>query len=436
MNKLRQILKNKDLIKKIGYVLFVLFIFRVAAHVPIPGPDPLQVRNFLEEAFKQNSALSFLDIFSGGGISRFSVVMMGIGPYITASIMIQLLTMIFPKLEAISKEGEQGQKRLNQYSRLIAVPLAFIEGYGAIRLLQVSTAGTGGEFLGQLSVPQWAFMLLSVAGGTMFLMWLGELITEKGIGNGISLIIFAGIVSRLPQYLGESYQKIFVPEFDSTELFRNFGVLVAVLAVIVAVIIVTEGQRKVPISYAKRVRGAKLYGGVESFLPIKLNMSGVIPIIFAGAFMNLPTMIGFLERAKTAWVANAAEWVKTTFAPQTLVYAGAFFVLVFAFTFFSTFLYFKPKDVAENIQKHGGFIPGFRPGTQTEKYLGWLLNRTTLWGAIFLSLIAVMPFLAQYFWKTGNLVIGGTGLLIVVGVAIEVKNQMEAQIITRSYESI
>lgn len=436
MNKIKQIIKNKELLKKISYVLFVLFVFRIAAHVPIPGPDPVKVKEFLAEAFSSNSALSFLDIFSGGGISRFSIMMMGVGPYITGSIMIQLLSMIFPKLEAISKEGEQGQRKLNQYSRMLAIPLSFIEGYGAIRFLQISTANTGGTFLGNPSIGQWALMLLAICGGTMFLMWLGELITEKGIGNGISLIIFAGIVSRLPQYIGEAIQKSFIPEFDPTELIKSGTILLAAVLAIVVIVVITEGQRKVPISYAKQMRGTKIYGGIESYLPIKLNMSGVIPIIFAGAFMNIPTMVGVLTSAKNQWIANSAEWIKTTFDPKQVPYMVAFFILVFAFTFFSTFLYFKPKDVAENIQKHGGFIPGIRPGTQTEKYLSWLLNRTTLWGAIFLSAIAVMPFLIQKFANTGNLVIGGTGLLIVVGVAIEVKNQVEAQIITRSYERI
>lgn len=436
MEKIKQIVKNKDLLKKIGYVLFILLVFRAAAHVPIPGPDPVSVRSFLAEAFANNSVLSFLDIFSGGGISRFSVVMLAVGPYITASIIIQLLTMVFPKLEALSKEGEEGHRKMNQYSRILTLPLAVIEGYGAIRLLQFSTAQAGNDLLGNPSLAQWAMMLLALAGGTMFVMWLGELITEKGIGNGISIIIFSGIVARLPQFVGEAVQKTFIPQFESTEMVKNLAILGGALLVIAVIIYITEAQRKIPISYAKRMRGAKLYGGIESFLPIRLNMSGVIPIIFAGAFMNLPTMAGFLETAKTEWIANAAGWVKNTFNPQDLPYAIAFFVLVFGFTFFSTFLYFKPKDVAENIQKQGGFIPGIRPGTQTEKYLSWLINRTTLWGAIFLSAIAVLPFILQIFAKTGNLVIGGTGLLIVVGVAIEVKNQIEAQIITRSYEKI
>lgn len=436
MEKLKQILKSKDLLKKILYVLFVLFIFRIAAHIPVPGPDPVAVRSFLAEAFSKNSVLSFLDIFSGGGISNFSVVMLGVGPYITASIMIQLLTMVIPKLEELSKEGEEGHHKINQYSRFLALPLAIVEGYGAIRLLQYSGSQLGKEFLGTPNLFQWALMLLALTGGTMFLMWLGEQITEKGLGNGVSMIIFAGIISKLPQALGQSIQKIFIPNFDSPQLIKQLAILAGAILVIIAIIIITEGQRKLPISYAKRIRGAKLYGGIDTFLPIRLNMAGVIPIIFAGAFMNIPTLIGFLTKAKSQVIAHGAEWIQKTFAQTNWPYGVLFGVLVFAFTFFSTFLYFKPHDVAENLQKNGGFIPGFRPGTQTENYLNWLIKRTTLWGAVFLSLIAVLPFILQNVAKSGNLVIGGTGLLIVVSVAIEIKNQIDAQIIIRSYENI
>jgi preprotein translocase subunit SecY len=434
--RIKQIIANKDLVKKILYVLFILFIFRVAAHVPIPGPSPDAIRAFLGEALGSNSVLAFLDIFSGGGISRFSIVMLGLGPYITASIMIQLLTIVSPKLEQLSKEGEEGRNKINQYSRLIALPLAFIEGYAGIKFLQYSASQSGATFLADPSLNEWAMMLLAIAGGTMFLMWLGELITEKGLGNGVSMIIFAGIVAGMPQTVGQAVQKIIVTEYDPTEIMTQAGILAAVIVVIIAIIFITEGQRRLPISYAKRVRGAKLYGGIESFLPIKLNMSGVIPIIFAGAFMNVPSMLGFFANASNPTIAQAATWIRDAFNPQGLPYAIFFFLLVFSFTFFSTFLYFKPKDVAENLQKHGGFIPGIRPGTQTNLYLTWLINRVTLWGAIFLSLIAVLPFLIQIFSNVGNIMIGGTGLLIVVGVAIEIKNQIEAQIVTRSYDTI
>lgn len=434
--RIKQIIANKDLVKKILYVIFILFIFRVAAHVPIPGPSPDAIKAFLGEALGSNSVLAFLDIFSGGGISRFSIVMLGLGPYITASIMIQLLTIVSPKLEQLSKEGEEGRNKINQYSRLIALPLSFIEGYAGIKFLQYSASQSGVTFLADPSLNEWAMMLLAIAGGTMFLMWLGELITEKGLGNGVSMIIFAGIVAGMPQTVGQAVQKIIVTEYDPTEIMTQAGILAAVIVIIIAIIFITEGQRRLPISYAKRVRGAKIYGGIESFLPIKLNMSGVIPIIFAGAFMNIPSMVGFFANASNSTIAQAATWIRDAFNPQGLPYAIFFFVLVFSFTFFSTFLYFKPKDVAENLQKHGGFIPGIRPGTQTNLYLTWLINRVTLWGAIFLSLIAVLPFLIQIFSSVGNIMIGGTGLLIVVGVAIEIKNQIEAQIVTRSYDTI
>lgn len=436
MKKIKEIITNKELLKKILYIVFILFIFRVAAHIPIPGPSPEVIRSFLSDALGANSILAFLDIFSGGGISRFSIVMLGLGPYITASIMMQLLTVVSPKLEQLSKEGEEGRNKINQYSRLVALPLAFIEGYAGIRFLQYSASQAGAGFLADPSLSEWAMMLLAIAGGTMFLMWLGELITEKGLGNGVSIIIFAGIVAGIPQTVGQAVQRIIVTEYDPSEIISQIGILGAIILVVIAVIFVTEGQRRLPISYAKRVRGAKLYGGIDSFLPIKLNMSGVIPIIFAGAFMNVPNMIGFFSNAQNPQIARVATIIGDTFNPQGLPYAIFFFLLVFSFTFFSTFLYFKPKDVAENLQKHGGFIPGIRPGNQTHQYLAWLINRVTLWGAIFLSLIAVLPFLIQIFSDVGNIMIGGTGLLIVVGVAIEVKNQIEAQIVTRSYEKI
>jgi preprotein translocase subunit SecY len=434
MDYLKRILASKDLRKKILFVLFLLFVYRLIAHIPIPGPDPAAVKQFLSSVFEQNSVLSFLDIFSGGGISRFSIAMMAVGPYITASIMIQLFTLVIPKMEQLSKEGEQGHQKLNQYSRIIAVPLAFIEGYGMIKLLQTSSSQVGQTFLSNLSIGQWIVMLLSITAGTMLLMWIGEIITEQGIGNGISFIIFAGIIARAPQWVGQNIQKLFVGQFDPTQFLTILGFLAIVVIVIAAIVFITEAMRKVPISYAKKVRGAKLYGGIDTYLPVKLNMAGVIPIIFAGAFMNLPALIGFLSSAKTAWIARSAKYIQTTFAPQTTPYAVMLFILVFAFTFFSTFLYFKPADVAENLQKNGGFIPGIRPGTQTEKYLNFLINRVTLWGAIFLSLIAVMPFLIQPFTKDVNLTVGGTSLLIVVGVALEIKNQIEAQMIIRSYE--
>jgi preprotein translocase subunit SecY len=434
MNYIKRILGNKELRRKIIFVLALLAVYRLLAHVPVPGPDPAAIKDFINNAFANNNVLSFIDIFSGGGMSRFSVVMMSLGPYVTASIMIQLLTMVVPKFENLSKEGEQGRRKLNQYSRMITVPLAYIEGYGMIRFLQSVSSQSGQNVFSALSPLQWFVMLTSIAAGTVFLMWLGELISEKSIGNGISIIIFAGIISALPATIGQTIQKLFVGGFNTQELIKIAVFLVLALIVIALIAFITEAQRKIPISYAKKVRGAKLYGSIDTHLPVKLNMAGVIPIIFAAAFMNIPTIIGALGSAKTTWIATSAKWIQTTFSPNNWPYAVLLFVLVFVFTFFSTFLYFKPKDVSENIQKQGGFIPGIRPGTQTEKYLSYLINRVTLWGAIFLSFIAILPYIVKPLTGDVNLTVGGTGLLIVVGVAIEVKNQIEAQMIIRSYE--
>jgi preprotein translocase subunit SecY len=434
MGYLKKLFANKDLLKKILYVLGILFIFRLVAHVPIPGPDPAAVREFLENTFNSNSVLNFLDIFSGGGISRFSLAMLGVGPYITASIMMQLLTIIVPNLESLNKEGEQGRRKINQYSRMLAVPIALIEGFAMIRLLQTASVQGGGNFLANPTIAEWAVMLVSITAGTMLLMWLGELITEKGIGNGISLIIFAGIMARMPLTIGQTIQKLFIGEFQTTEMLKVLAIAAISIVVIALIVLITEAQRKIPISYAKKMRGDKLYGGIDTFLPLKLNMSGVIPIIFASAFMNVPSFIGFLSSAKTEWIAKSAKYIQTTFAPNTNPYAVALFIMVFVLTFFSTYIYFKPHEVAENLQKQGGFIPGMRPGSQTEKYLNFLINRITLWGAIFLSFIAAMPFIFKPLTGDANIAVGGTGLLIVVGVAIEVKNQLEAQMIIRSYE--
>lgn len=434
MEYLKRIFGNRDLLKKILYVLGLLFVYRLVAHIPIPGPDPAAIRTFLSSTFSSNAVLSFLDIFSGGSLSRFSIAMLAVGPYITASIMMQLLTIIVPKFESLSKEGEQGRNKINQYSRLLAIAIAPIEGFGMIHLLQTAGASSGVTFLTGLSIWQWVIMLLSVTAGTMLLMWLGELITEKGIGNGISIIIFAGIVARGPVTVGNTIQKLFVGQFDTKQLLMTLGVLALTVLVIATIVLITEAQRKIPVSYAKKVRGDKLYGGIDTFLPLKLNMAGVIPIIFASAFMNIPSIIGFLSNAKTTWIASMAKYIQTTFAQQTTPYAIALFLFVFIFTFFSTFIYFKPHEVAENLQKQGGFVPGFRPGTQTEKYLSYLINRITLWGGIFLSLIAVLPSILYQATGGSNLTVGGTGLLIVVGVAIEIKNRIEAQMIIRSYE--
>lgn len=437
MNYIIQILKNNDLRKKILFVLLLLLVYRIISHIPIPAEDPVALKQFLE-SLSQNggSFVSFIDVFSGGAIGRFSVAMMGVGPYITASIIIQLLTVVVPKLEQLSKEGEQGRNKINQYSRLLTLPLAFVEGYGMIRFLESISAKEGTNFFGNPSLLFWFLMLLTIAATTIFLMWIGENITEKGIGNGISMIIFAGILAGVPGSAFQNISKIFVGAFNPQEFVKFMAILAVGAIVILSIVFVTEAERRLTVSYAKRIRGAKLYGGIDTYLPIKLNASGVIPIIFAGAFMSLPQVIGFFSSAKNEIIRNSASWIQATFAPDKWPYFVLFFVLIFAFTFFSTFLYFKPKDVSENIQKQGGFIPGIRPGKETEEYLKYLLYRVTLWGAVFLGLISILPFLIQYFGKTSSIAIGGISLLIVVSVAMEIQKKVRAQLIVRKYENL
>ena len=436
MDYVKKILKNKELRNKIIFVMAMFLVFRILSHIPIPGPDSVQVKEFLSQFFSKNAFLGFLDIFSGGGLSQFSIVLMGVGPYITASIIMQLLTMAMPSLHALSKEGEQGHHKINQYSRYLTVPIAVVQGYSMLRLIQKSSANLGVDIIGNPGIGTWILMLSSIIVGTIFLMWIGELITEKGIGNGVSLIIFAGIVAQIPDAVRSTLAPITVEGFNTIQFWKIVGFLVFALIVIFAVVVLTEGQRKIPVSYAKRVRGNRIYGGMDTHLPLKINTAGVIPIIFAGAFMNLPQIIGLLSNARTPFVASFARWVSDAFTPSNWPYAVAYFGLIVGFTYFSTFLYFNPKDVSENIQKQGGFIPGIRPGRQTAEYLKYVLNRLTLSGSIFLGLIAVMPFILQPITKNAALTVGGTGLLIVVAVVLETMKKVQAQLIMRTYEKV
>jgi preprotein translocase subunit SecY len=431
---IKQIFKNRELRGKILYVLGILFIFRLISHVPIPGPDPTQVKEFLAQFFGNNTVLGFLDIFSGGGLSNFSIVLMGVGPYITASIIMQLLTMVIPNLNALSKEGERGHHTINQYSRYLTVPIAALQGYSMLRILQRTSAAYGVDLIGSPTVGMWILMLLSITAGTLFLMWLGELITEKGIGNGVSLIIFAGIVSQVPGNIAGSLAPLVVGGFEPTQVWQVLAYLALAVFVIFAIVVLTEGVRKIPVSYAKKIRGNQMYGGMDTHLPLRINMAGVIPIIFAGAFMNLPQIVGLLANARTEIVANFARWVVETFVPTGAPYAIAFFLLIVGFTYFSTFLYFNPNDISENIQKQGGFIPGIRPGKKTAEYLVYVLNRLTLTGALFLGLLALLPFILQALTGSGNLIVGGTSLLIVVAVVLETMQKIKAQLIMHTYE--
>ncbi|OGY90392.1 MAG: preprotein translocase subunit SecY [Candidatus Komeilibacteria bacterium RIFCSPLOWO2_01_FULL_52_15] len=422
--KLKQIWQAPDIRKRILFVLAMLIVFRIAAHIPLPGIDASQLKNF----FASNQLFGLLNLFSGGGLENFSIVMMGVGPYITASIILQLLTMIVPKLEAISKEGESGQERINQYTRILTFPLALIQSYGYIVILQQQSQV---NIVGSLTGFQLFSAMLASTAGTIFLMWIGELISEKKVGNGISLMIFANIIAQLPTAVRNT-----VAIFDSSQ-FINLLIFAAIaLVTIVAIVFITEGQRNIPISFARQITGNRSMGGVNTHLPLRVNQAGVIPIIFAISVILFPPMIArFFQFAPTAWVANSANFIIQLFANQTF-YGIFYFFMVFLFTYFYTAVIFKPEQIAENLQKQGGFIPGIRPGRHTEEYLGATMNRIILAGAIFLGLIAVLPITVQALTGIQTLAIGGTSLLIVVSVVIETVKQIDSQLVMRDYEGI
>jgi preprotein translocase subunit SecY len=433
LSTLKQIYRSRDLRRRVLTVLGLLVVFRFLAHVPVPVPDNAALSNFLRTIFNSNKVLGFADVFSGGALANFSIIMMGVGPYINASIIIQLLTQVVPQLEALQKEGEMGRRKLNQYTRFLTLPLAVIQSFGMVLLIQqtsVRVANT--DLIGHPNLFQWLLMVSTITAGSMLLMWIGEIITEKGIGNGISLIIFGGIISRLPTVAG---QVSTLASGDASKIIQLGLFLVATILIIAFVVLLNEGTRNIPVSYAKRMRGNRVYAGVDTHLPLRVITAGVIPIIFALAFLSVPGLLGqLLSNAKTPWIANIAKETVTLFSPNGWVYAVVYFVLVVGFTYFYTSVVFNPKDIAENLQKQGGFIPGIRPGNQTATYLRRVVNRITLAGALGLGIIAVLPFIAQYFTKSQVLTFGGTGLLIVVSVAIETLKQLEAQAITTSYE--
>ncbi len=421
--KLQQVWRIKDIRNKILYVLGMLVVFRLVAHIPIPGVNLANLRQFLAG----NQIFGMLDVFSGGTMKNFSIVMLGVGPYITSSIIFQLLAMIVPKLEELSKEGESGQQRINTYTRLLAVPLAFLQSYAMIKLLSSSSL----PIITDLSFFRLVTIMTTITAGTMFLMWIGELISEQKVGNGISLLIFAGIAAGLPGGLRTLLINYDPSQFFTFVLFAGVAVLT-----VVSVVFINEGQRNIPVTYAKQVQGNRMHGGSSTHLPLRVNMSGVIPIIFAISLVLFPSLIAqFFVQAKTAWIAHLATNTISLFQNQ-LFYGIVYFLLVFGFTYFYTAVIFHPQKMAENLQKQGGFIPGIRPGVETEKYLGQTMNRINLTGASFLGVIAILPLLVQYFMGTKSLAIGGTSLLIVVAVAIETAKQIGAQITMHAYDTI
>jgi preprotein translocase subunit SecY len=421
LKKVVRIFKDKELRAKIVYVAVMLVIFRILSHIPIPIVDYERLSDF----FKGNQLFGFLSLFTGGGMSNFSLVMLGVGPYITASIIMQLLTMIFPSVKEMYQEsGEEGRQKFNQYTRYATVPLAALQGFGMITLLKSQGIVTSVDTFSMVTAVS------IIVAGTVLLMWIGELISEKKIGNGISLIIFAGIVSGIPTVATQTISTI---EGKTVEVVT---MLILSLVVVVGVVIITEAQRNIPVSYARRIRGSKTYGGVSTFLPLRVNSAGMIPIIFAMSLILFPGIIAsFLVANPNPTIASGAILVRDLFQDQ-IFYGALYFILVFLFTYFYTSIVFDPKNVADNLQKHGGFVPGIRPGTSTAEYLGKVLSRITFVGATFLGLIAVLPFIAQAMTNVTTMAIGGASVLIVVGVVLDSIRQIDSQLTMREYDEI
>jgi preprotein translocase subunit SecY len=418
-SKIKLIWTDPSLRKKILFVLGAFVVFRLLAAIPSPGIDAVALSRFLSN----NQFFGILNIFSGGGLSNLSIIMLGVGPYITASIIMQLLTIMIPALKKMyHEEGEIGRKKFAQYSRIITVPLAAIQAFSLLALLE------GQKILMNLTMFNRITNIIIVVAGAMLIMWIGELMSEFGIGNGVSLIIFAGIVARIPAEVG---QLIFTYDISQIPLFLIFIVLG--ILVIAGVVVVTEAERPIPVTYAKRVRGMKMYGGGSTYLPLRVNQAGVIPIIFALSILLFPQMIGnFLAKASNPVLAKISQ-LFISFSQTSWLYMILYFVLVFLFTYFYTAVTFDPGALSTNLQKNGAFIPGIRPGPSTSQYISKVLNRITLLGAIFLGIIAILPLIIQAVTSISAIAIGGTALLIVVSVLLDLVKKIDAQISMREY---
>ncbi len=424
MKKFLAVLSNawhvRELRNKLLFTALIFGLFRLAAHIPVPGVDTLRLR----QLFTQNQFLGLLDIFSGGTLANFSIMALGLNPYINASIILQLLTMVFPKLEELSKEGEAGREQINQYTRLLTVPLSVFQGLGMYALLKSQQVISG------LNIVALVAMVITMMTGTLLLMWLGELLSEYGIGNGISMLIFAGIVGRLP-----------IAFFQTTAISTTLNLtnliifVIMALVVIGGVVIVNEATRQIPVHYARRVQGRQLTGGQTTHLPLRVNQAGVIPIIFAVSLVLLPSLVSrFLQSMPNAAIARAAAGLAEAMNPDGWIYNVVYFLLVIGFTYFYTAVVFNPEKIAEEIKKYGGFIAGIRPGKPTAEYLNTILTRITLAGALFLGVIAILPSIAQQMTGLRTLTIGGTGILIVVSVVLETTKQMESLLVMHNYE--
>ena len=421
LNKIAQFfskaVKSPDIRRKILITALILFVFRVFAHIPAAGID----RTSLQALFLGSPLLSLLDIFSGGTLANFSIMALGLNPYINASIIFQLLGHVIPSLEELQKEGEYGREKINQYTRMLTVPLAAVQAFGMYSLLR------GQGIIQDFSPISLLALILTMTAGTVVSVWLGELITQYGFSNGVSILIFTGIVARLPITLFQSATTI-----QTQDLMKTGIILIVSVLIVGLIVFMNEAVRRIPISYARR--GTKS-GGVASYLPLRLNQAGVIPIIFAVSLVLIPSMISqFLTVMPNKEIAGVLSGLANAFNPQSFVYNIVYFLLVVGFTYFYTAVVFNPEKISENLQKNGGFIPGIRPGTQTAKFLSFVLNRITLVGATFLGLIAVLPSFFQSFVGVSNLAIGGTGISIVVSVVLEITRELEAQLVMRRYE--
>ena len=417
IQKLKIIFTDKSIRNRVLFVLGALMVFRLLASVPIPGVDVAVLQRY----FADNQFLGLLNIFSGGGLSNLSIVMLGVGPFITASIIMQLLTVMSPQIKSLyTEEGEAGRAKFTQFSRMLALPLSILQGFGFLTLLQNQGVISG------LSSFEFAVNVVLVTAGSILLMWVGELVTEYGIGNGVSIIIFSGIVAGLPA----NVSKLFFT-FDASQLPLYLGFSLLALATVYAVVVMTEAERPVPITYAKQSRGVSTYGSSSSYLPLRLNQAGVIPIIFALSIMLFPQMIlNILSAFNLPWVAGATEKVNG-FINSPYLYGATYFVLVFLFTFFYTAVTFDPDAISKNLQRNGAFIPGIRPGNQTAEYLAHLITRLTLVGGLFLAVVAVLPIGMQLLTGIAALAIGGTAILIVVSVVLDLIRRLDAQVSMR-----
>lgn len=458
-------LKNKDMQRRLLIVLGLVVVYRFLAHVPVPLANPTQLKEVVNSIVGGTDFGGFLNLLSGGALASFSIVLVGLSPFITASIITQLLTKAIPKLEELHKDGESGRRKIQQWTRMITVPLAIVQSIAFIYILRQSVLAGNSTVLTDPTILEWTVAVGAMTAGSILLMWLGEIMTEQGVGNGLSLLIFAGIVSQIPQFGQFFFQSILDTSQGSLQVFNwfslplnptSFWIFLALglfsLAVLYFLVKINEAQRVVTINYAKRVQGNSSYGGVKSILPMKLIAAGVIPVIFAVAFLSLPAFIGQVLKASgnPAYAAigdNLINWFKTPnpgeFTGQTweaFVYPGLYFVLVIAFTYFYTGIVFNSNEIAENLQKQGGFIEGVRPGVQTEKYLSRTMNRLILFGSLVLGVIAVLPYIAEYLLynlvgiQNSNLAVGGTGVLIVVSVALEALRQINSRALMVTYD--